>query len=201
MPLSLSRYSIALLSLTFLMSFSTSVLLSADKPPLTLDEFFDAVHIREIEISPHGESVVIETERADWNASIFRHDLWLYRAAGPGSSSGPESLIMLTRSGHDHDAQWSPDGRWIAFLSGRTGEVNPEAEAEGGGKPKEVSQLYRISPQGGEPLRLTSGDVDVHAFAWSADSKRIYFATVSPAKSPRSSRRSRNEGPKGGKYR
>lgn len=87
MPLSRSRYSIALLNFTFLMSFSTPTLLSADKPPLTLDEFFDAVHIREIEISPDGESVVIETERADWNASILRHDLWLYRAAGPGSSS------------------------------------------------------------------------------------------------------------------
>ena len=50
----------------------------AQKPKLTLDEFFNSVGFRSVEMSPDGNSVVIATERADWDQQIFRTDLWLY---------------------------------------------------------------------------------------------------------------------------
>ena len=37
------------------------------KPKLTLDEFFNSVSFPALEISPDGNSVVIVTERADWD--------------------------------------------------------------------------------------------------------------------------------------
>ena len=49
------------------------------KPKLTLDEFFNSVSYNALAISPDGNSVVIGTERADWDQKIFRTDLWLYR--------------------------------------------------------------------------------------------------------------------------
>ena len=67
------------------------------KPKLTLDEFFNSVSFPIVKVSPDGNSVVIETERADWDQSIFRKELWLYRMA-----SG--SLMQLTQSGHDYVA-------------------------------------------------------------------------------------------------
>ncbi len=67
-----------------------------------------------IAISPDGNSVVIVAERADWDQQIFRSDLWLYR-----DNRKETPLIQLTQSGHDNEPQWSPDGRWIAFLSER----------------------------------------------------------------------------------
>src|ERR1700736_1544306 len=84
------------------------------KPKLTLDEFFNSVSFSGIELSPDGNSVVIGTERADWDQQIYRGDLWLYRDDAKGGS-----LIQLTQSGHDSSPKWSPDGRWIAFLSDR----------------------------------------------------------------------------------
>src|SRR5437879_2771271 len=88
---------------------------SADsKPKLTLDEFFNSVSFSAVELSPDGTSVVIGTERADWDQQIFRGDLWLYRDNGKDVP-----LIQLTQSGHDSSPKWSPDGRWIAFLSER----------------------------------------------------------------------------------
>ena len=39
---------------------------------------------------------------------------------------------------------------------------------------------FLISPSGGEAFAITSGEEEVHAFAWSADSKAIYFATRQP---------------------
>jgi dipeptidyl aminopeptidase/acylaminoacyl peptidase len=142
---------------------------AADKPKLTLDEFFNAVDINGLRISPDGESVAIAAERADWDQSIFRKDLWLY-AGG--------NLMQLTRSGHDSKPEWSPDGRWIAFLSDRKG-AGGKSEAAGE-KEEEVSQLYLISPSGGEAFAVTQSSETVHAFAWSADSQTLYFATRVP---------------------
>ena len=67
-----------------------------------------------LQISPDGHAVVIATERADWDQQTFRKDLWLYHDDGKSGS-----LIQLTQSGHDSDPKWSPDGKWIAFLSER----------------------------------------------------------------------------------
>ncbi len=147
------------------------------KPPVTLDEFVDAVDIRSVQISPDGHAVVIETSRADWTGQRFRNDLWLYRDEGGGS------LVELTQSGHDSSPQWSPDGRWIAFLSDRktaSGETKVSDQAGRDQVEKNVARVYVISPYGGEAFPVTSGDEELHAFAWSEDSRRVYFATRSP---------------------
>jgi dipeptidyl aminopeptidase/acylaminoacyl peptidase len=152
------------------------------KPKLTLDEFFNWVSFPSIEISPDGSSVAIVTERADWDQQIFRHDLWLYRDANGGS------LFQLTESGHDKDPRWSPDGQWIAFLSDReTGDEGSDESDDdsdhgdsASANNEGVDQLYLISPHGGEAFAITRGSEEVHSFAWSADSKRIYYATRDP---------------------
>lgn len=150
------------------------------KPALTLDEFFNSVDIRTVKISPDGRAVVVGTVRPDWDHNRFRSDLWLYRE----SRGGREPLIPLTQSGHDRDPEWSPDGSWIAFLSDRAAEgVGAASEPTGrdeddeGKSEKPVAQLYVISADGGEAFALTSGKEEVHAFAWAADSKSLFFAT------------------------
>src|SRR5712664_4509493 len=47
-----------------------------------------------------------------------------------------------------------------------------------------TSQLFLISPSGGEAFAITSGADEVHAYAWSQDSKAIYFATRQPWTKP-----------------
>lgn len=153
---------------------SFSLFAQTAKPKLTLDEFFNSVGFTAVKVSPDGGSVVVATERADWEQQIFRKDLWLYRIAGQGGS-----LVQLTQSGHDSHPRWSPDGQWIAFLSERKPASGKDGDA-GDDKEKEIAQLFLISPQVGEAFAITSGDDDVHAFAWSADSKAIYFATRQP---------------------
>jgi dipeptidyl aminopeptidase/acylaminoacyl peptidase len=148
--------------------------LAQTKPKLTLDDFFNSVSFRGLEISPDGNSVVIATTRADWDQQIFRTDLWLYQADGKDGS-----LIQLTQSGHDSDPKWSPDGKWIAFLSERKSSSSKNNDSDSDDK-GDVSQIYLISPHGGEAMQLTEGEEDVHAFSWSADSQTIYFATRQP---------------------
>ena len=65
----------------------TLAVTAQSKPKLTLDEFFNSVSFPAVEISPDGNSVVIVTERADWDQQIFRKDLWLYHDDGQGDDA------------------------------------------------------------------------------------------------------------------
>ncbi len=163
--------------LVLLMLSCALTLAAQNKPKLTLDEFFNSVDFRAVEISPDGNSVVIGTERADWDQQIFRSDLWLYHDDSKGGN-----LIQLTQSGHDSDPKWSPDGRWIAFLSERktSTEKSGDSDSDADSKDEPASQIYLISPNGGEAFPVTQGEEDVHAFSWSQNSQAIYFATRQP---------------------
>ncbi len=158
-------------------------LAASDKPPVTLDEFFNSVEYNAARISPDGAAVVIQTTRSDWEANRYRTDLWLYRVAGANVSSGG-TLIPLTQSGHEHSPQWSPDSRWIAFISDRAAQKSKSADgsddADESEKSEPAEQLYVISVTGGESFQVTEGDESVHSFAWSADSRSIFFATKQP---------------------
>jgi dipeptidyl aminopeptidase/acylaminoacyl peptidase len=157
---------------TMILSCTLSIL--AQKPKLTLDDFFNSVSFHSVELSPDGNSVVIVTDRADWDQQMFRTDLWLYQDDGKGGS-----LIPLTQSGHDSDPKWSPDGKWIAFLSERKNAAGKSDDSDSDSK-DDVSQIYLISPHGGEAFPLTKGEEDVHTFSWSSDSQTIYYATRQP---------------------
>ncbi|MGH9494377.1 MAG: prolyl oligopeptidase family serine peptidase [Candidatus Sulfotelmatobacter sp.] len=156
--------------LAVLLALISTFAAAQTKSKLTLDEFFNSVSFSGVEISPDGNSVVIETDRADWDQQIFRTDLWLYRNG---------ALIQLTQSGHDSEPRWSPDGKWIAFVSERQGSAGKGGDAESKDD-ESTSEIYLISPNGGEAIQLTHGGEDVHAFSWSADSRTIYFATRQP---------------------
>lgn len=164
---------------------------SRQKPKLTLDEFFNLVNYSSIKLSPDGKRLLIATTRADWKQNRFRKDIWLW-------SEDAATISQLTQSGHDSAPQWSPDGRWIAFLSDRKVEGKEAEEEEN--VPKEappqtppkgredqdsatkepVTHVYLISTSGGEAFPVTLGLEEVHAFAWSPDSGSLYFATRTP---------------------
>ena len=156
-----------------ILSFAVSIF-AQSKTKLDLDDFFNSVSFRSVELSPDGGSVVFVTDRADWDQQIFRTDLWLYR-------DDSKTLIQLTQSGHDSDPKWSPDGKWIGFLAERKNPAGKSEDADSDSDTKDdFSQIYLISPSGGEAFPITKGEEDIHTFSWSADSQTIYFATRQP---------------------
>ena len=142
------------------------------RPAITLDEYLNTTDISDAKLSPDGSSAVIATDAPDWKNSVYRHDLWLWTEQA--------GLRPLTHSADEDGAQWSPDGRWIAFLSDRTilgDDASADPEGADPGKPK---RIWLIPATGGEPLPLYSEKLDAHAFAWSADSSSIYFSVQEP---------------------
>ncbi|MHB1795009.1 MAG: S9 family peptidase [Acidobacteriaceae bacterium] len=140
---------------------------SADKPPMTLDEFFSFVEVHGLALSPDGNTAVIGTERADWKQSRFRDDLWMWRAKD-------NSITPLSTTGHDSDPHFSPDGKYIAFRSNR-----PLID-EGQSAKDAVERVWILPVDGGAPFPLYRGPLSVDAFTWSGDGKAIFIATQQP---------------------
>ncbi len=143
------------------------------KPSITLDEYLNTTDISSAELSPDGTMAVIGTDQPDWKNSVYRHDLWIWNAQ--------TGLRPLTHSAGEEDAHWSPDGKWLAFLSDRSllGD-DASTDAEAGSDATKPKRVWIISAAGGEALPLYGEKVDAHAFAWSADSSAIYFSLQQP---------------------
>jgi len=109
-------------------------------------------------ISPDGRRVAYTVREANWDENRYDTQIWIVNADGSEPrrlTSGPKSSIQPA---------WSPDGRWIAFLSDRT----------------DTLQLYRIAVAGGEAERLTSGEEGVTQFAWAPGSAALAFTMTDP---------------------
>ena len=173
-------------SLLCALAFSPlATLAQATLPPISLDEFLNTTDITGARISPDGTAAVIGTEYPAWKSSTYRHTLFLWTAK--------DGLRELTQSGADEDAEWSPDGKWIAFLSDRpvVGSTDDDGKDSGAGDAKgrqaragndddKTTRIWLISATGGEAQPLYREKLDVNSFAWSADGKTIYLAATAP---------------------
>ncbi len=103
--------------------------------------------INKVDISPDGKRLVVSA----------RGDVYTVPA-----KSGITRNITETSGAHERDAQWSPDGKWIAYISDETGE----------------DEIY-IRTQDGQqaPIQLTQkSDTYKYGFDWSPDSKKILWS-------------------------
>ncbi len=140
------------------------------KPAISIDEYFNGTEFSDVRLSPSGGAAVIATTAADWQHNRFREDLWLWTKAGG-------ALARLTQSGHDKDPQWSPDGKYVAFLSDRHLDGSEDADDKADEEP---SRVWLIAIAGGEAFPLYREALDVHAFAWAPDGAGIYFSVEEP---------------------
>src|SRR3954463_14122172 len=102
-------------------------------------------------VSPDGRIAVVAVSRPDLEADEYRSQLW----AVPTDASAPARPLT---SGHrDSAPAFSPDGRWLAYLS-----------AEPGARP----QIWLLSTAGGAPRRLTDHHLGAGAPVWARDSRR-----------------------------
>lgn len=80
-----------------------------------------------------------------------------------------EKLQQVTRGDHsESEAQFSPDGKRIAFVSSRDGD--PDASYR--------TDLWIVDADGGEPVRLTASDEPKSAPAWSPDGRWIAYRSA-----------------------
>jgi len=130
----------------------------------TIDQSLEMKSANAPRISPDGKWVTYEVSRTNWDANAFERELWLADAAGT------QHVQLTSGKGSSFDAKWSPDGKWIAFLSTRPVTLP-------GGKLEDSTQIYVIAPNGGEARELTRVETGVSELEWSPDGHSIAFVS------------------------
>lgn len=158
--------------LVFLLSIISSTAIAADparKSP-TIDDLLAIETVGTTQISPDGKWVAYTVTHTDFKQDAFVTHLWLTETTGNKNT-------QLTRGDKSAgNPLWSPDGKWLAFTSTRVGDK---------------SQIFVISPEGGEAVQLTKNDAGAGDFAWSPDGKTIAFVATTSDKDAQKARQDR----------
>ena len=137
--------------------FCTVSLLSAQPAArrlLKLDDMHRFHDVRDAQISPDGKWVAYTVNTVDTAADKSDTDVWI------ASWDGKQQLRMTTSTESESAPRWSPDGRWLSFLSSRPGK------AKG-------NQVWLLDRNGGEAQQLTDVKGRLTSYDWSPDGKKL----------------------------
>ncbi len=75
---------------------------------------------------------------------------------------GPTRNLTASSASHERDSKWSPDGKWISYISDASGE----------------DEIYLITQDGKEPPVQLTKDSDTYKYQplWSPDSKKLLWS-------------------------
>ena len=123
------------------------------------EDVYELTGVGDPRISPDGSRVAYVVATADREKSDYRSAIWVTQLDG---SAEPRRFTSGEK--RDGSPRWSPDGRWLAFVSNR-------------GDEKAQAQLYVIPAEsGGEARRLTDLKESVSEVVWAPDSTRLAFS-------------------------
>lgn len=146
----------ALASLLSLALLVASTPAAAQEPATRTLRAGDVYRLRTVgdpQLSPDGAWVAYTVSTADSAKDKSDTDLWMT------SWDGAQTIRLTSSPEGERTPRWSPDNRWLAFVSGRQ-------EGKGG-------QVWLLDRRGGEAQRLTTLKGGIDDFAWSPDSKRL----------------------------
>jgi dipeptidyl aminopeptidase/acylaminoacyl peptidase len=113
-----------------------------------------------VRVSPDSKRVLYTVTEPVLTAEMSEYLTQIWMA----SASGGDAYQMTFGEKPSTNPDWSPDGRWIAFTSSRSGKNN----------------LYLMRSTGGEAEMITDLKSGVGGFAWSPDGKWIAFTMTDP---------------------
>jgi dipeptidyl aminopeptidase/acylaminoacyl peptidase len=130
-------------------------------PPraITIDDYFQIRDVSQPELSPDGQWVAYMVRTKMLKEDKNEQRLWMV------STHGGDPLPMTAEDVSSSHPRWSPDGKYLAFLSSRNA-----------GK----SQVWLLNRLGGEAVRLTETPQGVSDFEWSPDSTRLVLVLQDP---------------------
>jgi dipeptidyl aminopeptidase/acylaminoacyl peptidase len=104
------------------------------------------------QVSPDGATVAYVVTTSDRDSDEPKDAIWLTNWEGTEHR-------QVTRGESASQPKFSPDGRYLSFLSARPADAR--------------SQVWLLDMRGAEPRQLTHATGEISSYAWSPDGKRI----------------------------
>ncbi len=152
-----------LLTSLFLVIFTLSAL--SQERGMTPEMVVNLKRVSEVALDPTGQKVafVLRVPRNENDKPGGSYsEIWLT------TISGETPRQFTSKPASSSSVSWSPDGKWITFLSKRKDQ-------------DEHTQIYKMRVDGGEAVALTHHKNSISSYRWSPDGKTIAFVSVDPA--------------------
>jgi len=127
---------------------------------LTVDDLFNLQEVRDPQRSPDGKWVAYTVTRAIRETDKNDTDVWMV------SWDGTRQIQLTFTPDDESRPRWSPDGRFLSFVSSRHGARNP--------------QVWLMNRLGGEAVKITDVSGAVLEYAWSPDGTRLVLVVQDP---------------------
>jgi dipeptidyl aminopeptidase/acylaminoacyl peptidase len=126
---------------------------------VTIDDLFRIREVSDPQVSLDGQVIAYTVRSSSLREDKTEERIWTVPTAGG------EPTPMTSENVSSSHPRWSPDGKYLAFLSERN-----EGKA----------QVWLLNRNGGEGQRLTDTPQDVENFVWSPDSRRLALVLRDP---------------------
>jgi len=123
------------------------------KKPFSPADVLKEKNLSDSRVSPDDKWVIYSLSEVDTAKDKSISHLWMQ------SLTGNESIQLTYGTESASSPQWSPDGKYISFLSSR--------------ESKNGSQIWLMDRRGGEASKLTEVKGDLDSYEWSPDSKKL----------------------------
>ncbi len=145
---------------------------------ITIEDLYKFQLLSRPRISPDGQRVAFVVTTIDERRHSYQSAIWVIPTAGG------EAQRFTGGTAKAHSPCWSPDGRWLAFVSDResepsanSGKDTQDQKQRGKGK----AQVWLLPTDGGEAHQLTFMPHGASNPVWSPDSQKLLFsAAVGP---------------------
>jgi dipeptidyl aminopeptidase/acylaminoacyl peptidase len=138
----------------------------ASRRGVTAEDYVSFVFVADPRLSPDGSQVAYVSSRVDKARNRRIPSVWIVASDG---RSAPRMLLDETWSASA--PRWSPDGKTVAFTSGR---VLEDSTGKTGTQPAPGrAQLWAVSASGGTPRRVTNMANGVSNCSWSPNGSQF----------------------------
>jgi dipeptidyl aminopeptidase/acylaminoacyl peptidase len=149
----------------FVFLFSILMALSSHEQPaakrlMRPSDIYRLPTVSDPQISPDGNWVSYTLTVADSAKDQRNSDIWMI------SWDGTQDIQLTSSPESESKARWSPDGKFISFLSSRQGSKG--------------SQVWLMDRRGGEGKRLTEIKSGITDYAWKPDGKKLLLTITDP---------------------
>ncbi|MGN6149679.1 MAG: TolB family protein, partial [Rhizomicrobium sp.] len=155
----MKKHFVAIIALAVL---APAVSIAAPPRTLTPDDLYKMRDVSDPQIAPDGNWIAYAVRTVDAKADKRHTHIWMTRFDG-------SQTVQLTNRPKESEGtpRFSPDGRWLAFTSGRMDD-------------KKNDQLWLMNRAGGEAQKVTDMKGGVVDYAWSPDGKKIAVIATDP---------------------